>query len=109
MSGDSNDSEKTAVYTGNRDPAGDRSIEIPGYRIERRLGEGGMGAVYLAEDIALGRRVAIKVVTDRIARDAESRARFLREARLLATVEHPNVVRVYTFGTAGERPYLAME
>jgi tetratricopeptide (TPR) repeat protein len=110
MSGDSSDSEKTEVYSGSRGAsASDTPVEIPGYRIERRLGEGGMGAVYLAEDVALGRRVAVKVVSDAIARDAESRARFLREARLLATVEHPNVVRVYSYGTAGERPYLAME
>jgi tRNA A-37 threonylcarbamoyl transferase component Bud32/tetratricopeptide (TPR) repeat protein len=90
-------------------PAGTQAIEIPGYRMTRRLGEGGMGAVFLAEELALGRQVAIKVVSDKIARDSEIRARFLREARLLATVEHPNVVRVYTFGEIDERAYLVME
>jgi len=84
-------------------------VAIPGYRIVRQLGHGGMGAVYLAEDEALGRRVAIKVVAEAIARDAAVRARFLREARLLATVEHPNVVRVYSFGASEERAYLVME
>ncbi|HKR62196.1 MAG TPA: serine/threonine-protein kinase, partial [Thermoanaerobaculia bacterium] len=103
------DPDRTEVHTGARAAAETDTIAIPGYRIERRLGEGGMGAVYLAEEIALSRRVAIKVVSDRIARDAEVRARFLREARLLATVEHPNVVRVYTFGSVEDRPYLVME
>ena len=91
-------------------PTADRDAPtIPGYRIVRRLGEGGMGAVYLAEETALGRNVAIKVISERVARNAEMRARFLREARLLATVEHPNVVRVYTFGMTDDRAYLVME
>jgi len=104
--------DATAVYHSSTTPARvpfEESIEIPGYRVEKRLGEGGMGAVYLAEDLALGRKVAIKVVTGRIASDPDVRARFLREARLLATVEHPNVVRVHSFGTIGDRPYLVME
>jgi len=106
----SDNDEATAVHAGGRDDASSpEAIAVPGYRIERRLGEGGMGAVYLAEEIALGRMVAIKVVSDSVARDPEIRARFLREARLLATVEHPNVVRIYTFGTVGDRPYLIME
>jgi tetratricopeptide (TPR) repeat protein/predicted Ser/Thr protein kinase len=104
MSDDGSD-DATVAHDG-RSPGG---IEIPGYRILRQLGRGGMGAVYLAEDLALGRRVAIKVVADAIARDAAVRARFLREARLLATVEHPNVVRVYSFGASEERAYLVME
>jgi predicted Ser/Thr protein kinase/tetratricopeptide (TPR) repeat protein len=83
--------------------------EIPGYTILGALGEGGMGAVYLAEETALGRRVAIKVISGRIAGSTQSKARFLREARTLATVEHPHVVRVYSFGEVGGRPYLAME
>jgi tetratricopeptide (TPR) repeat protein/predicted Ser/Thr protein kinase len=93
------------------DPAKERppDIEIAGYRVISRLGHGGMGAVYLAEDLNLGRRVAIKVVADAIAKDAAIRARFLREARLLATVEHTNVVRVYSFGASEERAYLVME
>ena len=84
-------------------------IEIPGYRVIRPLGEGGMGTVYLAEDVALGRRVAIKMVSQSVARDSDIRERFLREARLLATIEHPNVVRVYSFGASEARAYLVME
>jgi len=82
---------------------------IPGYRLVRLLGEGGMGRVYLAEDEALGRRAAVKVMPARRVDGEDARARFLREARLLASVEHPNVVRVYAFGEAEGQPYLVME
>jgi tetratricopeptide (TPR) repeat protein len=105
MSNDPND-DATMAFDGK---SSEELIQIPGYRIVRELGHGGMGAVYLADDAALGRKVAIKVVADAIARDAAVRARFLREARLLATVEHPNVVRVYSFGASEERAYLVME
>lgn len=86
-----------------------RELVIPGYRVIRPLGEGGMGTVYLAEDLALGRRVAIKVISHGVAHDPAVRTRFLREARLLATIEHPNVVRVYSFGASEERAHLVME
>ena len=65
-----------------------------------------MGAVYLAEETALGRHVAIKVVSSRIAQDQSARSRFLREARTLATIEHAHVVRVYTFGEKKTGPEL---
>jgi len=83
--------------------------EIAGYRVIGALGEGGMGTVYLAEDLALGRRVAIKLILQAVARDPAIRARFLREARLLATIDHPNVVRVYSFGATDDRVHLVME
>jgi len=82
---------------------------IGGHRLLRLLGEGGMGRVYLAEDETLGRRTAIKVVSERFAADADARARFLREARAMATVEHPHVVRVYSFGESAGSAYLVME
>jgi len=75
----------------------------------RALGEGGMGAVYLAQDETLGRHVAVKVVSRRYASEGESAARFLREARSMATVEHAHIVRVYAFGESGGQPYLVME
>jgi serine/threonine protein kinase len=71
---------------------------VGGYRILCPLGSGGMGAVFLAEDVVLGRRVAIKVIASRKADDEVARERFLREARAMATVEHPHVVRLYSFG-----------
>jgi eukaryotic-like serine/threonine-protein kinase len=68
-----------------------------------------MGSVHLAEDVALGRRVAIKLVRERLSAGSEGKARFLREARALASVEHSGNVRLYTFGEAEGRPYFVME
>lgn len=68
-----------------------------------------MGRVYLAEDVVLGRRTAIKFVSERMSGDPDSRARFLREARTMATVEHSHVVRVYSFGEVDGSAYLVME
>jgi serine/threonine-protein kinase len=78
------------------------------YRLERALGHGGMAAVWLATDERLGRSVAVKVLSDTLAHDAEYLYRFRREARVAAGLQHPNLVPVYDFG-AGERPYLVME
>jgi protein kinase-like protein len=82
---------------------------IRGYRILNPLGEGGMGQVFLAEDETLERRVAIKVISRRLAGEGAARARFLREARAMAGVEHPNVVRIYAFGEAEGHLYIVME
>jgi predicted Ser/Thr protein kinase len=82
---------------------------ISGYRILRALGAGGMGAVYLAEDVTLGRQVAVKVVAARVQQSDTARERFLREARSMAAVEHPNVVHVYSYGNTEGHPYLVME
>jgi eukaryotic-like serine/threonine-protein kinase len=82
--------------------------QISGYTIRGKLGEGGMGAVFLAHDDVLGRSVAIKVISP-AGHDALAEARFLREARTMATAEHPNIVRVLAFGTADAKPYLIME
>ena len=82
---------------------------IRGYRILRPLGAGGMGQVFLAEDETLERRVAIKLIAARLAGEGIARARFLREARVMAGVEHPHVVRIYGFGEADGQPYIVME
>src|SRR6266536_718294 len=66
-----------------------------GYTIESLLGRGGMGAVYLATHERLGRRVALKVIAPELAHDDDFRARFLREARLAASLDHPHVIPVY--------------
>src|SRR5687768_3335455 len=70
--------------------------KIAGYRPLSKIGEGGMGDVYLAEETQLGRRVAIKCISEKFASEIDARARFLREARIMATVEHPHVVRIYS-------------
>jgi len=85
------------------------SFEIPGYSIIGTLGHGGMGTVYLAEDNVLERRVAIKVISERLVEDQNIHDRFLREARVWATIEHPNVVRVYSLNHYNDRLYLIME
>ena len=79
------------------------------YRIERRLGEGGMGVVYVAHDPELARDVAVKVVHPRRDADASAADRLLREARALARLSHPNVVDVYDAGRCGDGVYIAME
>lgn len=83
-------------------------VRIGGYIIERPLGAGGMGQVYLALDERLGRRVALKILPPDDA-DAEARARFLREAKALARVEHVNVVRVFASGEDDGTAWMALE
>jgi serine/threonine protein kinase len=79
------------------------------YRLERRLGAGGMASVWLAHDERLGREVAVKVLSDVLAGDREYIARFEREARVAAGLNHANLVTIFDFAAADERPYLAME
>ncbi len=79
------------------------------FRIERQLGAGGMGEVYLATDVALDRPVAIKVLPEAVARDATRRERLIREARAQARVNHPNVAHIYFIGEDDGRLYFAME
>src|SRR4051812_45709830 len=80
------------------------------YRLERPLGHGGMATVYLAQDEELHRPVAVKLLAENLAGNADFRVRFLREARLAARLSHPNVVSVYDAGEAEDgRPYIVME
>lgn len=83
--------------------------EIGGFRIVSPLGQGGMGVVFLAEDPVLLRPVALKLLSEQLASSPEASARFLREARTMALVEHPGVVRVYSAGEHAGRFFLAME
>jgi len=78
------------------------------YRIDGHLGEGGMGTVYLAQDVPIGRPVALKVISAQLARDEEFRRRFVREARIAATLEHPHVVPVYEIGEQDGLLFIAM-
>jgi Protein kinase domain len=78
------------------------------YEIQRRLGRGGMGTVYVAHDPVLGRMVAVKVFAGDL--DVpDARERFSREARASAALNHPNIVTVYDFGEYGSQPYIVME
>jgi Protein kinase domain len=83
-------------------------VEIRGYRIEGLLGRGGMGEVYEATQLELGRRVAFKVLQSGLIEDQDFRNRFRREGRLQATLEHPHVVTVYEAGELEDGLFLAM-
>ena len=82
--------------------------QLGGYRIESVIGRGGMGVVYLAEQVRLERKVALKVITPELAHDAAFRTRFERESRLAASIDHPNVVPVYEAGEVDGLLYIAM-
>ena len=79
------------------------------FRITAKLGEGGMGEVYRAKDTKLGREVAIKVLPEEFAHDAERLARFEREARAVAALSHPNILAIYDFGTEEGVTYAVTE
>jgi len=82
--------------------------ELAGYRIESLLGVGGMSVVYVAEDLRLKRRVALKLLASRLAEDASFRDRFLRESELAASIDHPNIVPIYEAGTTEDLLFIAM-
>ena len=79
------------------------------YRVDRQVGKGGMGEVYLASDTLLGRRVALKMVKPQLVAREKLRQQFLREARAMAKLSHPNIVTIHGVGEADGRPYVALE
>src|SRR5439155_22676838 len=79
------------------------------YRIEAKLGEGGMGVVYRARDIRLDRAVAIKVLPPERVGDPERRRRFVQEAKAASALNHPNIVHIYGVDTASGVDFIAME
>ena len=86
-----------------------KSADIPGYRIIRSLGEGGMASVYLAMQESLDREVALKVMAPSLAANVEFTDRFLKEGRLTAKLSHPNIVTVFDIGQHQDVYYLAQE
>jgi serine/threonine protein kinase len=79
------------------------------YQLERTLGEGGMGVVYLAQDLNLGRVVAVKVLKRELSEDRKFITNFLREVEITASLTHPNIVQVFAFGEHEGQYYLVME
>lgn len=79
------------------------------FRLVRRIGAGGMGEVYLADDEQLGRRVALKFLPSQMSNDVDLKNRFIREARAAAKLSHPNIITIHEVGEFNGRPYFAME
>ena len=86
----------------------DPGVSFAGYRIEAMLGRGGMGVVYRATDLSLGRPVALKLIAPELAQDERFRRRFLDESRRAASLEHANVVPIYEAGEADGQLFIAM-
>jgi len=86
-----------------------KGLDVSHYRIVERVGSGGMGEVYLADDTKLNRRVALKFLQTTMSQDADTRRRFVREAQAAAGLDHPNIVTVFEVSEFSGRPFFSMQ
>ena len=86
-----------------------KDTQIAHYRIIKKIGAGGMGEVYLADDNNLDRKIALKFLPASLISNDELKTRFSREAKAVAKLNHPNIITIYEIGEFQERPYFAME
>ncbi len=104
MSENSNDNDKTQTHL-----VLAKGTKVGHYRIVDKIGAGGMGEVYLAEDTKLKRKVALKFLPSHLCQDDDCRARFKREAQAVAKLDHPNIVTIYEVNEYQGQPYFAMQ
>jgi DNA-binding response OmpR family regulator/tRNA A-37 threonylcarbamoyl transferase component Bud32 len=91
------------------EPAGNVKLDVPGYKVLRKIGEGGMSRVFLAERDSDGLQLVLKMLDPKLASDTASRARFLQEYKIIQRIQNEHVVMIFDHGFASENPWLAME